>query len=215
MFRIAAQLAIDPLDSSDGYSLLCKHSRVSEIRDAEHLDAGVVSAVELSVHDHSDAETCSERKAKKVVVSLPASVLIKHLVDLRKEATESLSVGIKVTVVVDVDRHAEFLLEVWSERNSLAESREVEELAADDAVRVICRSRECKTDCRWALVKLVYDSSETFYHGLETKVEVVSVSRKSERFDDEFTPLHGSEHHVCSACIKCQDDALVSAVVDH
>ena len=188
---------------------------MSEIRDAEHLDAGVVSTVELAVYNHSDAETCAEGEAKKVVISLSASVLVKHLVDVWQKSSQSLAVCIQVTVVVDVDRHAELLFEIWSQSYSLAECREVQKLAADDAVRIVCWSWKRKTDRCRALVKLVYDCPETFYHSLEAEIQVVGMSRESKRFDDEFSPLHGSEDHVCSASIKCQDDARIGAVVDH
>ena len=149
------------------------------------------------------------------MISFSAARLFKHLVHFREEASESLSIGVKVSVVIDIYRHAELLLQIWSESNSFAESREVEQLAADDAVRVVGWSRECETDGCRTLVELVDDALEAFYHSLQTKVKVVCMSWKCKRLYYEFTSLHGSEYHVCSACIKCQDDAWVSVIVDH
>ena len=45
--------------------------------------------------------------------------------------------------------------------------------------------------------------------------ELEERSLESERLDYEFPSLHGSEHHVCTAGIKGQNDSVVGSIVYH
>ena len=89
--------------------------------EAEGFDAGVVSAVEFSVDDHSDSESCAEGVADEVVVFLGAAGLFQAGVDFGKGPAEGFTVGIEVSVVVDIYRDSEPVLEEGAEGDTVPE----------------------------------------------------------------------------------------------
>ena len=63
-----------------------------------------------------------------------------------QESADGLAIDKEVAVVVDENGDVESFLKHRSERHSAAKAREVTEIA-DDAVRIVCRTGECETDC--------------------------------------------------------------------
>ena len=121
MVWIAGQLAVNSLHGADRCTVLDDDVRHIRMLEAEGLHAGVVATVEFAVDDRSDSKTSAERVADEVVVTLRAAGLRKSFVDFRKGTSESLAIGVEVSVVVDVNRNSECVLKEWSESDSVPE----------------------------------------------------------------------------------------------
>ena len=146
--------------------------------EAESLHAGVVAPVEFAVDHRAYSQTCAERVADEVVVTLRAAGLRKLFIDLRESSAESLAIGVKVAVVIDINRDSKSVLKEWSESDTVTERREVRKITADDSVRVIGRAREAEADRdRFLLSKFLLYLFESLDHRAEAAVKVVSVGR--------------------------------------
>ena len=184
--------------------------------ETESLHAGVIATVKLTVDDSTDSQTCAERVADEVVVTLRAAGLGKPFVDLRESSAESLAIGVKVAVIIDINRDSKSVLKEWSESDTVTERREVRKITADDSVRVIGRAREAETDRdRFLLSKFLFDLTESLDHRAEAAVKVVGVGRKCDWFAAELTTLHRAEDHIGAAGVKGHNNSAVISYIRH
>ena len=184
--------------------------------EAESLHAGVIATVKLTVDDSTDSQTCAERVADEVVVTLRAAGLRKLFIDLRESSAESLAIGVKVAVIIDINRDSKSVLEEWSESDTVTERREVRKITADDSVRVIGRAREAEADRnRFLLSKFLFDLTESLDHRAEAAVKVVGVGRKCDWFAAKLTTLHRAEDHVGAAGVEGHNNSAVISYIRH
>ena len=130
--------------------------------------AGVVSTVELAIDHAADAAAGSEGVADEVAEALGAAVAGQFFIYFGKGATQGLSKGEEVSVIVDVYRNAENFVEVRSQGHAIPERGKVGQVAADDAGRIVCRTGEGEADGNGLhRAQLVDDGFETGDHRLE------------------------------------------------
>ena len=150
------------------------------------------------------------------MVTLRAAGLGKPFVDFRKHAAESLSVGVKVAVVVDEHGNPESVLKERPEGDPIPERREVRKEASDDSVRIVGGSGEAEADGgRFLLAKFLFDLTESLDHRAEAAVKVVGVGRKCDWFAAELTTLHRAEDHVGAAGVKGHNNSAVISYIRH
>ena len=100
------------------------------------------------------------------------------------------------------------LLKERSKGNASAECREVRQVA-NDAVFVVGRTRECKTDGNRRFGQKLLHLLKAFNKGEQAAFEVVGNCRNSNWRDDFFAALNGGEHKVGAAGIKGHNDSFV------
>ena len=216
MVRIVGQLTVNSLHGTDRGTVLDDDVRHVRMLEAESFHAGVIATVKLTVDDSTDSQTCAERVADEVVVTLRAAGLRKLFVDFRKHAAESLSVGVEVAVIIDINRDSKSVLKEWSESDTVTERREVRKITADDSVRVIGRAREAEADRdRFLLSKFLFDLTESLDHRAEAAVKVVGVGRKCDWFAAKLTTLHRAEDHIGAAGVKGHNNSAVISYIRH
>ena len=186
------------------------------MREAVGLHAGVVAPVQLAVDDAADAEARAESIADKVVIALGTAHVLQFRIDLRQDAAEGLAEGVQVAVVVDEHGHAELLLEERSEGHAFAEGREVRQVTADDAVRVVGRAGEREADGDGLFTgEGVHHGLEPDDHRLQAQVQVIGIGRQRDRLAHVLFALHRAEHHVGAAGVQGKDDPGIVGVVSH
>ena len=216
MVRIAGQLTVNSLHGTDRGTVLDDDVRHVRMLETESLHAGVIATVKLTVDDSTDSQTCAERVADEVVVTLRASGLRKPFVDFRKHAAESLAIGVKVAVIIDINRDSKSVLKEWSESDTVTERREVRKITADDSVRVIGRAREAEADRdRFLLSKFLLYLFESCDHRAEAAVKVVGVGRKCDWFAAELSAFHRAEDHVGAAGVEGHNNSAVISYIRH
>ena len=184
--------------------------------ETESLHAGVVAPVEFAVDHRAYSQTGSEGVADEVVVTLRAAGLRKLFIDLRESSAESLAIGVKVAVIIDINRDSKSVLKEWSESDTVTERREVRKITADDSVRVIGRAREAEADRdRFLLSKFLFDLTESLDHRAEAAVKVVGVGRKCDWFAAKLTTLHRAEDHIGAAGVKGHNNSAVISYIRH
>ena len=99
-----------------------------------------------------------------------------------------------------------------TQRHAFAERREVGQITADDAVRIVGRAGECETDGYGFFGQTVDDGLEPFDHRREAFVEVLGMRREGDRLHNEFVGLHGAENEVRAAGVEGDDHPVVMAV---
>ena len=184
--------------------------------ETESLHAGVIATVKLTVDDSTDSQTCAERVADEVVVTLRAAGLRKLFIDLRESSAESLAIGVKVAVVVDEHGNPESVLKERPEGDPIPERREVRKEASDDSVRIVGGSWEAEADRdRFLLSKFLFDLTESLDHRAEAAVKVVGVGRKCDWFAAKLTTLHRAEDHIGAAGVKGHNNSAVISYIRH
>ena len=184
--------------------------------ETESLHAGVIATVKLTVDDSTDSQACAERVADEVVVTLRAAGLRKLFIDLRESSAESLAIGVKVAVIIDINRDSKSVLKEWSKSDTVTERREVRKITADDSVRVIGRAREAEADRdRFLLYKFLFDLTESLDHRAEAAVKVVGVGRKCDWLTAKLTTLHRAEDHIGAAGVKGHNNSAVISYIRH
>ena len=150
------------------------------------------------------------------MVTLRAAGLRKLFIDLRESSAESLAIGVKVAVIIDINRDSKSVLKEWSESDTVTERREVRKITADDSVRVIGRAREAEADRdRFLLSKFLFDLTESLDHRAEAAVKVVGVGRKCDWFAAKLTTLHRAEDHIGAAGVKGHNNSAVISYIRH
>jgi hypothetical protein len=118
---------------------------------AESLYTRIVSTVEVTVDNDSDAESRSDGVANEVVKALLGTHVFKALIDFRQYATEGFAIGEEVAVVVDEYGHTEALFQHRAECYAITERGEVGKETSDDAAGIVGGAREGKTNGNRAL----------------------------------------------------------------
>ena len=210
--RIAGEFGVYPFHSTHGHALLDDYAGHLLVAQAESLHARVVAPVQPVVHHHADAEARAKRVAQKILVALRTAECLEPGVHFGQCAAQRFAIGEQVAVIVDEHRDAELILQERSQRHTVAERREVGQIAADDAVGVVGRARESEADGHGLLRQPVDDLAEASHHRREAEVQVVGVRRHGDRFHNEFVGLHGPEHEIRAACIERDDYAVVEFI---
>ena len=184
--------------------------------EAESFHAGVIATVKLTVDDSTDSQTCAERVADEVVVTLRAAGLRKLFIDLRESSAESLAIGVKVAVIIDINRDSKSVLKERPEGDPIPERREVRKEASDDSVRIVGGSGEAEADGDWFLLsKFLLYLFESCDHRAEAAVKVVGVGRKCDWFAAELSAFHRAEDHVGAAGVEGHNNSAVISYIRH
>ena len=181
-------------------------------RQTEGLDAGVVAQIEASVDHRTDTQTGAEGVAEDVLILLFAAQFSHTLVDLGQSTGHSLAEGEEVAIVVDKHGQAEFLLQERAEGHTVAETREVGQEAAYDAVGIVGRAGEGKRDSHRLLVEQVDDGLEAVDHRLEAQLQIVGTRGDGHGVNYKFASAHGAEHKVCAPGIEGNHNSVVKMI---
>ena len=121
------------------------------------------------------------------MITLGASQLFKAGINLRQRASQSLTVGVEVGVVVDIYGDSEFFFQKGTQRHTIAERWEVGQIETTyDAIGIVGRARECKADGYGLVVELCYDALEAIHHSGHTTIQVVGIGWQSDGIYNEF-----------------------------
>ena len=183
------------------------------VAQAEGLDARVVASVELAVCHKAHTETCTEGVAEQGLVTFCTTQRLQFLVHRWQSTRQSLAIGVEVSVVVDIYWNTELLLKEWTESHAVAERWEVRHIeATHDTVGIVCWARECEADSHRLAVEFSNHLIETIHQSLHTEVKILCVCRFCDRVNDEFVGTHCTKNEVCTACIECDDCAVVISI---
>ena len=133
--------------------------------EAPHIAAATVVAREqLAVDNHTTAKSGAEGHAEQIFILLGAACSLDGSIDFGQSAGKGFAIGKEVAVVVDIHRYIEVALQIRAESHAAAECREVGKVAYD-AVLIVGRTGECKTDSHRRLGKEFFHLFKALYQG--------------------------------------------------